>query len=112
MVAILFPLFVSYLFQEPEVDEEESDGSSGAESEYSEGEESDDINVEEEDENTQASRPVASDGTTRRKDDGPPAKKTKTDLYRPPTSEELSQLKETENLFQSSLFRMQVGLFF
>ena len=29
-------------------------------------------------------------------------------LYRPPTSEEINALKETENLFKSSLFRMQV----
>ena len=29
-------------------------------------------------------------------------------LYRPPTSEEINSLKETENLFKSSLFRMQV----
>ncbi|XP_078616347.1 nucleolar protein 6-like [Branchiostoma floridae x Branchiostoma japonicum] len=32
----------------------------------------------------------------------------KPDLYRPPTNEEMNQLKETENLFQSSLFRMQI----
>ena len=43
--------------------------------------------------------------------EGPPKKKaklSKTALYKPPTSEEINQLKETENLFQSSLFRMQV----
>ncbi len=34
--------------------------------------------------------------------------KTKTDLYRPPTNEELQQLRETEYLFNSSLFRLQV----
>lgn len=32
----------------------------------------------------------------------------KESLYRPPTSEEINALKETENLFKSSLFRMQV----
>lgn len=31
-------------------------------------------------------------------------------LYKPPSNEELNQLKETENLFHSSLFRMQVCL--
>ena len=30
------------------------------------------------------------------------------DLYRPPTNEELNELKETENLFHSWLFRLQV----
>ena len=42
----------------------------------------------------------------------PPKKKaklSKTGLYKPPTSDEINQLKETENLFQSSLLRMQVG---
>ncbi|KAK3732920.1 hypothetical protein QZH41_012680 [Actinostola sp. cb2023] len=29
-------------------------------------------------------------------------------LYKPPTSEEMNSLKETENLFKSSLFRMQI----
>lgn len=41
----------------------------------------------------------------------PPEKKakiSKKELYRPPTNEELNQLKETENLFHSSLFRLQV----
>jgi len=32
----------------------------------------------------------------------------KESLYRPPTSEEINALKETENLFKSSLFRMQI----
>lgn len=49
-----------------------------------------------------------------RLEEGPPRKKAKLSsdkpsLYKPPTSEELHQLRETENLFQSSLFRMQVG---
>lgn len=42
----------------------------------------------------------------------PPEKKakiSKKELYRPPTNEELNQLKETENLFHSSLFRLQVS---
>ncbi len=41
----------------------------------------------------------------------PPSKKPRlssNELYKPPTAEEINQLKETENLFQSSLFRMQV----
>ena len=41
----------------------------------------------------------------------PDAKKprlSKSSLYKPPTNEELQELKETETLFQSSLFRMQV----
>ena len=43
----------------------------------------------------------------------PPKKKaklSKTGLYKPPTSDEINQLKETENLFQSSLLRMQVSV--
>nr|XP_022330549.1 nucleolar protein 6-like isoform X1 [Crassostrea virginica] len=42
----------------------------------------------------------------------PPGKKVKImkrDLYRPPTNDELNQLKETQNLFHSSLFRLQVN---
>ena len=41
----------------------------------------------------------------------PVAKKSKLtnkELYKPPTNDELNQLKETENLFHSTLFRMQV----
>nr|XP_012136698.1 PREDICTED: nucleolar protein 6 isoform X1 [Megachile rotundata] len=30
------------------------------------------------------------------------------DLYKPPTAEELNQLRETENLFHSNLFRLQI----
>ncbi|XP_043934033.1 nucleolar protein 6 isoform X1 [Protopterus annectens] len=37
-----------------------------------------------------------------------PIKLSKSDLYKPPTNEELNQLKETENLFHSSLLRMQI----
>lgn len=33
----------------------------------------------------------------------------KESLYRPPTSEEMNSLKETENLFQSSLLHMQIN---
>lgn len=36
------------------------------------------------------------------------SKKIKTDLAKPPTVEEINQLKETENLFHSNLFRMQI----
>eukprot|EP01137_Pigoraptor_chileana_P005519 Opistho-2@48704 len=36
-----------------------------------------------------------------------PALEVKDDLYRPPTSEEISTLKETADLFKSNLFRMQ-----
>ncbi|XP_069780228.1 nucleolar protein 6 [Narcine bancroftii] len=35
-------------------------------------------------------------------------KLSKKELYKPPTSEELNQLKETENLFHSTLLRMQI----
>ena len=39
----------------------------------------------------------------------PPQKKLlQANLYRPPTNEELQQLRETEYLFHSSLFRLQV----
>lgn len=39
-----------------------------------------------------------------------PKKKSKTDkeLHKPPTVEELNQLRETENLFHSNLFRLQI----
>ncbi|OXB79791.1 UNVERIFIED_CONTAM: hypothetical protein H355_012851 [Colinus virginianus] len=37
-----------------------------------------------------------------------PVKLSKAELYKPPTSEELNQLKETEDLFHSSLLRMQI----
>ena len=33
----------------------------------------------------------------------------KESLYRPPTAEEMNSLKETENLFQSSLLHMQLS---
>ncbi|CAH1797578.1 unnamed protein product [Owenia fusiformis] len=42
----------------------------------------------------------------------PIAKKVKLnkgELYKPPTNEEITQLKETESLFQSGLFRMQIN---
>lgn len=35
-------------------------------------------------------------------------KKLERDLYKPPTVEELNQLRETENLFHSNLFRLQI----
>lgn len=35
-------------------------------------------------------------------------KRIKKELYKPPTSDELRQLKETENLFNSNLFRLQI----
>lgn len=38
-----------------------------------------------------------------------PVKLSRNDLYRPPTAEELSQLKEAESLFHCSLLKMQVG---
>ncbi|KAL3865413.1 hypothetical protein ACJMK2_042804 [Sinanodonta woodiana] len=44
--------------------------------------------------------------------DEPPQKKiklSKKKLYMPPTNDELNQLRETENLFHSSLFRMQIS---
>ncbi|XP_054842072.1 nucleolar protein 6 [Eublepharis macularius] len=37
-----------------------------------------------------------------------PVKICKAELYKPPTSEELSRLKETENLFHSNLLRLQI----
>uniref|UniRef100_A0A8U7P564 Nucleolar protein 6 n=1 Tax=Corvus moneduloides TaxID=1196302 RepID=A0A8U7P564_CORMO len=37
-----------------------------------------------------------------------PAKLSRAELYKPPTSEELTQLKETEDLFHSSLLRLQL----
>lgn len=42
--------------------------------------------------------------------DSMPKKKKKlhSDLYKPPTAEELNQLRETENLFHSNLFRLQI----
>lgn len=37
-----------------------------------------------------------------------PIKLSRSDLYRPPTAEELNQLKEAESLFHCSLLKMQV----
>ncbi|KAG8456873.1 hypothetical protein GDO86_002603 [Hymenochirus boettgeri] len=37
-----------------------------------------------------------------------PVKLTKSELYKPPTNEELNRLKETEQLFHSNLLRMQI----
>ncbi|KAM8960952.1 nucleolar protein 6 [Pelodytes ibericus] len=37
-----------------------------------------------------------------------PVKLTKSELYKPPTNEELNRLKETEHLFHSNLLRMQI----
>lgn len=37
-----------------------------------------------------------------------PIKLSRSDLYRPPTVEELNQLKEAESLFHCSLLKMQV----
>ena len=36
------------------------------------------------------------------------AKLSKEKLYKPPTSEELANLKETQNLYQSGIFRLKV----
>ncbi|KAM9509042.1 nucleolar protein 6 [Guaruba guarouba] len=38
----------------------------------------------------------------------PPAKLSRAELYKPPTNEELNRLKETEDLFHSSLLRLQI----
>lgn len=38
-----------------------------------------------------------------------PVKLSRSDLYRPPTAEELNQLKEAESLFHCSLLKMQVS---
>lgn len=37
-----------------------------------------------------------------------PVKLSRSDLYKPPTAEELTQLKEAESLFHCSLLKMQV----
>lgn len=37
------------------------------------------------------------------------SKVSKQNLYKPPTNEELNTLKESEKVFQSSLFRLQVS---
>ena len=42
------------------------------------------------------------------RDDGPPSKKKRSELTKPPTSQELNAMKETENLFHSNLFKLQV----
>lgn len=51
-------------------------------------------------------RPLSDDeevGTVSKK-----RKKIDKNLYKPPTADELNQLKETENLFHSNLFRLQI----
>lgn len=45
---------------------------------------------------------VTEDGVMR------PVKLSRGDLYKPPTAEELNQLKEAESLFHCSLLKMQV----
>ena len=67
----------------------------------------DDLEVDSNDESRNAHQTMASP----RSSNEPPfkqAKLTRAELYKPPTNEELNQLKETENLFHSTLFRMQV----
>lgn len=49
-------------------------------------------------------RPSSSEGILQ------PVKLCKAELYKPPTNEELSHLKETENLFHSNLLRLQVWM--
>jgi len=51
---------------------------------------------------------------TRTSDDGKVSTKEERDrfhnnLYRPPTADELNELRETEDLFQNNLFRMQIS---
>ncbi|KAK2159737.1 hypothetical protein LSH36_147g04040 [Paralvinella palmiformis] len=77
--------------------------------------ESEDGTISEEDEaddSLTSNDPEEEEGDPTGEDDGgPPSKKlklSKSDLYKTPTNEEMSQLKETENLFQSSLFRLQI----
>lgn len=50
-------------------------------------------------------RPLSDD-----ENDAVPKKKNKIDkdLYKPPTADELNQLRETENLYHSNLFRLQI----
>lgn len=67
----------------------------------------DDLEVDSNDESRNAHQTMASP----RSNNEPPfkqAKLTRAELYKPPTNEELNQLKETENLFHSTLFRMQI----
>ncbi|XP_058720347.1 nucleolar protein 6 isoform X2 [Poecile atricapillus] len=62
----------------------------------------------------QGPEPPAGDAVRRGKRAAPtaaapqPAKLSRAELYKPPTSEELTQLKETEDLFHSSLLRLQI----
>ena len=65
----------------------------------------------EEDDDTMASKTPIISTSGRDLSQAPPtkvAKLSKGDLYKPPTNDEINQLKETENLFHSTLFRMQV----
>ncbi|XP_065520202.1 nucleolar protein 6 isoform X2 [Lathamus discolor] len=57
--------------------------------------------------------PPASSGRRKGKRAAPseapqPAKLSRAELYKPPTNEELNRLKETEDLFHSSLLRLQI----
>uniref|UniRef100_A0A8D2LLI4 Nucleolar protein 6 n=1 Tax=Varanus komodoensis TaxID=61221 RepID=A0A8D2LLI4_VARKO len=67
--------------------------------EMNEGEEA---STEEEGKRRGRKRPPASAGVLQ------PVKLCKAELYKPPTNEELSRLKETENLFHSNLLRLQI----
>uniref|UniRef100_A0A672TEP1 Nucleolar protein 6 n=1 Tax=Strigops habroptila TaxID=2489341 RepID=A0A672TEP1_STRHB len=59
------------------------------------------------------SLPASGGAARRRKRAAPagavqPAKLSRAELYKPPTNEELNRLKETEDLFHSSLLRLQI----
>uniref|UniRef100_A0A8D2Q7D4 Nucleolar protein 6 n=1 Tax=Varanus komodoensis TaxID=61221 RepID=A0A8D2Q7D4_VARKO len=64
--------------------------------------EGEEASTEEEGKRRGRKRPPASAGVLQ------PVKLCKAELYKPPTNEELSRLKETENLFHSNLLRLQI----
>ncbi|XP_038646615.1 nucleolar protein 6 [Scyliorhinus canicula] len=69
--------------------------------------------VDDEEEDEEIKKPAKIRNVTKKKQTKGPGiigavKLSKRELYKPPTNEELNQLKETENLFHSTLLRMQI----
>ncbi|XP_053405167.1 nucleolar protein 6-like [Mercenaria mercenaria] len=98
-------------------DDASDDDGNSSDSEGSDKGASDSVNEDDEKADLQASVKTGSKqkravAENQSKQSGEPVSKaarlSKGDLYKPPTNEELNQLKETENLFHSTLFRMQI----
>lgn len=74
-----------------------------SEEEDSENDEEDDGESEEEEEEEEEETPKVSKDNSKKK-------QYVSELYQPPTNEEMQGLKETSELFKSNIFKMEVGL--